>query len=73
LRSRQKQVASATATIGSLRSFGPSSITFVVTIRQRVSSTHGASDSSTQYAVTVARADGSWQVNDIELASAGNQ
>jgi hypothetical protein len=38
-----------------------------------VSSTHGTSDNSTRYAVTVARAGGSWQVNDIELASAGNQ
>jgi hypothetical protein len=73
LRSRQKQVSSGTAVIDSLRAFGPSSITFVVTVNQKLTTTRGTSNSSTQYAVTATNAGGSWQVSDIELASAGNQ
>jgi hypothetical protein len=72
LRASQKQVSTATATINSLRAFGPSSMTFVVTILQRITGTGGTSPQSTQYAVTVAGSGSSWQVNDIELATAGN-
>jgi hypothetical protein len=71
-RSAQKQVSTGSAVIDSLRAFGSSSITFVVTITEHVTSTAGQSRQGTQYAVTVVTAGGSWQVNDIELASAGN-
>lgn len=73
LRAQQEQVSSGTAVIDSLRTFGPSSITFAVTAAQKLTTTRGASTSRTQYAVTVTRIGGSWQVSDIELASAGNQ
>ena len=59
--------------IASIRSFGPGSITFVVNIAQRLATTQGTSTKTTQYAVTVVSAAGGWQVNDIELAGAGNQ
>jgi hypothetical protein len=72
-RSQQKQISAGTATIDSLRTFGPSSITFVVTATQKLTGTQGSSQTSTQYAVTVTGNGGSWQVYDIELASAGNQ
>ena len=68
-----KQVATATAAIKTLRAFGPTSLTFVVAITQRLASTKGTTTQSTDYAVTVTGTGTSWQVTDIQLASAGNQ
>jgi hypothetical protein len=72
LRKNQKQVSTGTAVINSLRAFGPSSLTFIVTAGQRLATSSGTSNASTQYAVTVTGSGGSWQVSDIELESAGN-
>ena len=72
LRTSQKQVSTGTAVINSLRAFGPSSLTFIVTTGQRLVSSRGTTNGSTQYAVTVTGSGTSWQVDDIELASAGN-
>jgi len=71
IRSQQKQVSAGSAMINSLRAFGPSSLTFVVTVDQKITGT-SPSQQSTQYAVTAADSGGGWQVNDIQLASAGN-
>jgi hypothetical protein len=68
----QKQVATGTAAIRSLRAFGASSLTFVVTISQQTTDTQGRSTVSVPYAVTVTGGGSNWQVSDIELASAGN-
>ncbi len=72
LRKNQKQVSTGTASIVSLRAFGSSSLTFVVTAVQRLVSTNGSSRGNNQYAITVTGSGTSWQVSDIELASAGN-
>jgi hypothetical protein len=72
VRTRNKQVSAGSAVIDSLRAFGSSSITFVVTISQEITDTSGRSSATGQYAVTVASDGSNWQVNDIELASAGN-
>jgi hypothetical protein len=72
LRTSQKQVSTGSAVINSLRAFGPSSMTFVVTTGQRLVTANGTSNGSTQYAVTVTGSGASWQVSDIELESAGN-
>jgi hypothetical protein len=72
-RTSKKQVSTGTSVINSLRSFGPSSITFVVTITQEITATNGRDQVSAQYAVTATGAGSGWQVNDIEQASAGNQ
>ena len=72
LRTSQKQVSTGTAVISSLRAFGPSSLTFVVTAGQRLATSDGTSTASTPYAVTVTGSGNSWQVSDIELESAGN-
>jgi hypothetical protein len=72
LRTGQKQVSTGTAAISSLRAFGSSSLTFVVTMGQRLASSQGTTNGSSQYAVTVTGSGTSWQVDDIELASAGN-
>jgi Spy/CpxP family protein refolding chaperone len=72
-RSAQKQISTSSGGIASIRSFGPGSITFVVNIAQQLATTQGTSTKTTQYAVTLVSAAGGWQVNDIELAGAGNQ
>jgi hypothetical protein len=72
LRTGQRQVSTGTAAIDSLRAFGPSSLTFIITAGQRLVSAKGTTSGSTQYAVTVTGSGTSWQVSDIELESAGN-
>jgi hypothetical protein len=82
LRTSQKQVSTGTAVINSLRAFGSSSITFIVTAGQRLATASGVTSGSTQYSITVtssgsassgsASSGGAWQVSDIELESAGN-
>jgi hypothetical protein len=71
-RTSQQQVSAGTAAIDSLRAFGPSSLTFVVNTTQHLVSSHGTSNGSAQYAVTLTGSGSSWQVSDIELSSAGN-
>jgi hypothetical protein len=76
-RAQQKQTASGSGVITALRAFGPSDLIFLVTVTQTTSSTAKtgkttAGVSRTGYAVTVARSGSGWQVNDIQLASAGN-
>jgi len=71
-RSSKKQVSTGTAVINSIRAFGSSSITFVVTITERITATSGQSQISGQYAVTAVSSGSGWQVSDIELAAAGN-
>jgi hypothetical protein len=72
LRTGSKQVATATATIISIRAFGPSSLTFVLQISQKVTATSGSTTSSTDYAVTLTGSGTIWQVTSVELASLGN-
>ena len=71
LRTDQKQTSTGTAVINSLRAFGPSSLTFIVTGTQHLVTAKGTSNGSTQYAITVTGSGTSWLVNDIELSSAG--
>jgi hypothetical protein len=71
-RTSKKQVSTGSTVINSLRAFGPSSITFVVTISQEITATNGRNQVTAQYAVTVTSVGTGWQVNDIEQASAGN-
>jgi hypothetical protein len=71
-RQSQQQVAVGTATISSLRAFGPASLTFVVQVAQQLTDSSGRSEQTTDYAVTVSGAGANWQVTDVELAAAGN-
>jgi hypothetical protein len=71
VRTDQKQVSTGTAAITSLRAYGPSSLTFIVTGTQHLVTSKGTSNGSTQYAVTVTGSGTSWQANDIELSSVG--
>jgi hypothetical protein len=72
LRKSQKQVSTGSASITSLAAFGPSSLTFVVSVTQRVSATRGGGQKTTSYDVTVSGGDTSWQVSGVELAGQGN-
>ena len=71
-RQGEKQVSVGETTIGSLRAFGPSSLTFVVQVAQHLTSAAGRGQQATDYAVTVTGSGTNWQVSDVELASAGN-
>ena len=76
-RTQQKQTATGSGAITALRAFGASSLTFLVTLSQKTSSTlrSGKTTAHTvsgDYAITIARSGSGWQVNDIQLASAGN-
>ena len=71
LRTSQKQVSTGTAVVDSLRTFGPTSLTFIVTATQHLVSSHGTTNASTQYAITVTGSGTSWQVSDIELSTVG--
>ncbi len=77
VRISQKQSGTGSGVITALRAFGPSSLTFLVTLKQKTSSTSRTGKTtahvvSGDYAVTIARSGSGWQVNDIQLASAGN-
>jgi hypothetical protein len=72
IRTRERQIATGTGRITAIRAFGASNITFLVTITQKVTGTQGTKQTTTSYAVTVAGAATSWQVEDVQLASAGN-
>jgi len=76
-RTQQKQTATGSGAITALRAFGASSLTFLVTLNQKTDSTSQsgkttAHTASGDYAITIARSGSGWQVNDIQLASAGN-
>jgi hypothetical protein len=72
IRTRQKQIATGAGQITAIRTFGASNITFLVTINQKVTGTRGTKQTATSYAVTVTGAATNWQVDDVQLASAGN-
>jgi len=71
VRNDQKQTSTGTAQINSLRSFGPSSLTFVVTGNQHLVTAKGTSNGTAQYAITVTGSGTSWQVDNIQLSTTG--
>jgi hypothetical protein len=71
LRSSRKQVSVGSAAITSMRAFGPSSITFVVAVTEKVTATKDGGSSTTSYAVTVTGGGTNWQVSGIEYQSQG--
>lgn len=72
-RTADKQVSTGNGTIGSIQAFGPGSITFAVTITNRVSPAQPSPMNGPQrYTVTAVSSGGGWLVNDIELAGLGN-
>lgn len=71
-RTQQRQVSAGSAVINSIRAFGASSLTFLVTIKQAMNTKQGKTQTTAQYAITVTGSGVIWQVNDIELANAGN-
>ena len=72
IRTQQKQIATGSGRITAIRGFGSNNITFIVAITQKVTGAKGTKQTTTSYAVTVTGAGTTWQVEDLELASAGN-
>jgi hypothetical protein len=72
-RVKSQQTSTASATITSLRAFGPNSLTFVVTLDQHLTATNGQSQQVASYAITLTGSGDNWLVNDIEYAQDGNQ
>jgi hypothetical protein len=74
-RTEDKQVATGTPTIESINSFGAAptlTITFNVTIAQRLVSTSGTMNSTPEYTITTVSTGTSWQVSNIQLFSVGD-
>jgi hypothetical protein len=82
-RTQDKQVSAGSGTINSITSFGapgslgasstsPVSITFLVTINQKVTSTQPTATLNGQYSVTVEESGSAWQVSNVELSNLGN-
>jgi hypothetical protein len=75
LRTSEKQVSTGSGTIDSISSLATTpttSITFLVTMNQQVTSTQPTATTAQQYWVTVAPSGGGWQVSNIQLANLGN-
>jgi len=72
VRTSKKQVSAGSSVIESIRAFGSHSLTFLVQVTQRLTELTGSKVATTEYAVTVTGSGTSWQVSDIELATAGN-
>jgi hypothetical protein len=71
-RTTQKQVSSGSAGITQLTAYGPATITFDVTIAQKLTTSGGIRTESPSYAVTCVQDATGWTVNDVEPAGAGN-
>jgi hypothetical protein len=71
-RSAARQVSAGSAMIDSIRAFGAGSLTFVVQVTENLTASSGRSQNVTQYAITLTGSGSTWQVSDIELATAGN-
>lgn len=72
-RSAQKQVSSSSGAIASISSFGSGSITFVVSITQKLATTKATKTSTSEYDITVVSNASGWWVNNIEVAGVGDQ
>src|SRR5215471_657867 len=64
-----KQSSTASTSIVSLRAFGPTSLTFIVAVTERIGDSNGTSQQTSDYAVTLTGSGTAWQVSDIEPAS----
>jgi hypothetical protein len=71
-RTADKQVSTGSGTIDTIHAFATGTITFYVTISQKMTSTAPANTQSSQYAVTVVSSGGDWQVDGFELSTLGN-
>jgi len=70
-RTAGKDNAVSTAAVTAIRDIGGTSVTFLVTARQDITSVGAASQVTTRYAVTVTLTAGTWKVYAIELATDG--
>jgi hypothetical protein len=72
-RVKSQQTSTGSATITSLRAFGPTSLTFVVNLDEHLTGTGGPSQQVIGYAITLTGSGDTWHVSDIEYSGDGNQ
>jgi hypothetical protein len=70
-RKQDQEVAQGSATIDSVRTFGATSITFLITGHQQLSKAGHVSPVNQQFAVTVAHVGTSWQTYSVEPSNFG--
>lgn len=68
----KETVAEGRADVQSIRSFSENSVVFVVTAQSIVQNADGADEDLGDYAVTVQKDGGQWEVYDFQPADAGN-
>lgn len=71
-RRRTQETSTARAHVQTIRLLGPSSITFVVTAIEHVTTAYATRDDTSRYAVTLIRPRDEWLVYAIELAAVGD-
>jgi hypothetical protein len=71
-RTQAHQTATANASGARIRDLTPGSVTLTLTVRQTITSTSGTTTTATSLAITLTPSGGSWQVYDVEPATAGN-
>lgn len=69
-RLRENAIGRARTTV--IRALGPSSITFLITATEQVTTEHAVRHDTTRYAVTVIRNHAGWQIYTIDLATTGD-
>ncbi|MDA2809446.1 hypothetical protein O4J56_02240 [Nocardiopsis sp. RSe5-2] len=68
----KETTAEGRAEVESIRSFSENSVVFVVTAQSIVQNSDGADENLGDYAVTVQKEGGQWEVYDLQPADAGN-
>lgn len=71
-RQRTQEVSTGQARPETIRALGPSSITFLLTETEHVTTAHAARQDTTRYAVTLIHSSQGWLVYSIELAAIGD-
>lgn len=70
-RLRTQEISTGQARAETIRSLGPTSITFLVAATERIATTYAVRHDSIRYAVTVMRTSSGWQAYAIDLATTG--
>jgi hypothetical protein len=71
-RRRTQEISTGRARPEMIRALGPTSITFLLTVIDHVTTVHASRQDVLHYALTLAHTGNRWQVYAIELAATGN-
>jgi hypothetical protein len=71
-RLRTQEISTGQARAETIRSLGPTSITFLVAATEHIATTYAVRHDRIRYAVTVMRTSSGWQVYAVDLAATGD-